>query len=773
MERQKAHVATPTVRVSPHHLLRGNTNAGPTTESLTSYPGPTAPKPLNAQRVSPKINFTAASFADTSGFPPDTMGAVGPAQFIIALNGLVRSFNKATGFMDGAIDADTETFFASVMTSGPNRTTDPRIRYDRLSGRWFVTITDLPGQFPPGPNRIMIAVSDSGVITPSSVWTFFQFRHDQVGPTPNMDTGEVADYPTLGIDANALYVGVNLFTTNGTFGNSSAFVVRKSSLLSGGPIQVTAFRGLVVGWVSGPFAPQGVDNYNPSASEGYFIGIDVTSSSVLQLRRVSNPGGSTVSMSANIPISVPAWKAPVDVWPLSSSGLVDSGDNRLLGAHFRNGYLWTCQNVGVNGTGGTQAPDRTGTRWYQLGGISAGQTPAVTQFGTVYQPATAGNLNYWMGSIMVSGQGHAAMGFTAAGPSSYLNAATTGRLASDPVGTMGTPIKFTASSASYNPSDNSDPHRWGDYSYTSLDPDDDMTLWTIQEWCLAPGNGYAVQVAKLLAPPPALPISCSPSTITQGMAMVSVTIKGSTANGAGFFEPGTAFSNHLAVSFGGNGVSVSGIHFNNHTNITADLTVAANATTGARAVTVTNPDGQAATSSSTLLTVIAAPYTGPKLADIPPEIITAEMTLTVTNWATASASPPPVLTFSLDPGAPLGASIGATNGILMWTPADFQTGSNSITVRVTDNSQPPLSDAKMFSVAVLPRPTLAASTEPGELFLSWPANPGSTYRLQSTTNLANAVWTAVPPDITATGSVAKVTNRLSGPVTFYRVLVIE
>ena len=132
-----------------------------------------------------------------------------------------------------------------------------------------------------------------------------------------------------------------------------------------------------------------------------------------------------------------------------------------------------------------------------------------------------------------------------------------------------------------------------------------------------------------------------------------------------------------------------------------------------------------------------------------------------------------MLTFSLDPGAPLGASIGATNGILMWTPADFQTGSNSITVRVTDNSQPPLSDAKTFSVAVLPRPTLAASTEPGELFLSWPANPGSTYRLQSTTNLANAVWTAVPPDITATGSVAKVTNRLSGPVTFYRVLVIE
>src|SRR5207245_8388267 len=91
---------------------------------------------LNAQTINSNLNFTAATFPDCSGWPPDTMGTVGPTQFIIALNGRIRSFNKTTGLADDGINANSDIFFASVMTSGPNFTTDPRIRYDRLSGRW-------------------------------------------------------------------------------------------------------------------------------------------------------------------------------------------------------------------------------------------------------------------------------------------------------------------------------------------------------------------------------------------------------------------------------------------------------------------------------------------------------------------------------------------------------------------------------------------------------------------------------------------------------------
>ena len=48
-------------------------------------------------------NFTGATLADTGAFPPDSMGTVGPSQFIVAVNGRIRSFNKTTGVADGVV----------------------------------------------------------------------------------------------------------------------------------------------------------------------------------------------------------------------------------------------------------------------------------------------------------------------------------------------------------------------------------------------------------------------------------------------------------------------------------------------------------------------------------------------------------------------------------------------------------------------------------------------------------------------------------------------
>ncbi len=41
--------------------------------------------------------------------------------------------------------------------------------------------------------------------------------------------------------------------------------------------------------------------------------------------------------------------------------------------------------------------------------------------------------------------------------------------------------------------------RWGDYSYTSLDPIDDMTMWTIEEFCDAT-DSWGVRVVKPIRP---------------------------------------------------------------------------------------------------------------------------------------------------------------------------------------------------------------------------------------------------------------------------------
>ncbi|MDB6058651.1 MAG: hypothetical protein JWO95_2495, partial [Verrucomicrobiales bacterium] len=529
---------------------------------------------LNPNIATPSVNFTGGTVNDCTGYPPDTMGAVGPTQFIVALNGRIRSFNKTTGAKDNAIDANTDVFFLPVMTAptANNFTTDPRIRYDRLSKRWFIIMIDVPGQSGSLPNRIMLAVSDGSVITPSTVWSFFQFLGD---------SSNFADYPSLGIDANALYIGCNMFSPNGSFANCNAYVVRKSSLLSGGPIVVTTFANLVTGngfKKAGPYTPQGVDNFNAAATEGYFIGVDFTSSTLLQLRRISNPGG-TPSISGNINVSVSSFASPIAPTVKGSTNTIDGLDERLLAAHLRNGTLWTTHNVGVNSAGGTSSVDRNGVRWYQITNIATGSTPSVVQSGTVFD-SSAAMLNYWMGTIMVSGQGHAAMGFTIGGPNHYMDAAATGRYATDTSGAMQAPFTYTASSAPYNPNDLSvatDPHRWGDYSMTTLDPNDDMTMWTVQEWVSFSQNGFAVQVAKLPAPAPATPASCNPSAIPIGIT-TNIIVTGSSVSGSGFYDPGTGFSNRIAATINGGSVTVNSITYTDPTHITLNVTVASNAT---------------------------------------------------------------------------------------------------------------------------------------------------------------------------------------------------
>jgi hypothetical protein len=687
---------------------------GPRFEPAPRFPGTDSPVPgplvaTNGQTLD--VNFTGATLADEHAYPPDSMGTVGPSQFIVAVNGRIRSFNKSTGVADGVLNADTDAFFNSVMTppASNNFTSDPRIRYDRLSGKWFIIIIDVPGQTGALPDRVMIAVSDSGVITGSSVWTFFYFQHDLVGATPNNDTGNFADYPTLGIDANALYIGVNVFGGRGpsaSFNNTTGFVIRKSSLLGAGPIVVTAFRQLIPhGNSGGPYTPHGVDNYDQAATEGYFIGVNSRYYGKLTLNRVSNPGG-TPSLSANVNIDLPSVNGPTIKVPHlgntgGSAGELDGLDYRLMAAHFRNGQLWTTENMGVdsNGTRNTTAT-RDGVRWYVLSGIPTGQTPTVSQWGLAYDP-TAQQRSYWMGTVMVSGQGHAAMGFSVAGPNDHANAGTVGRLANDPAGTMRTPVLYTASSSAYNPRDGSgNPiDRWGDYSYTSLDPSDDMTMWTIQEFCNA-ANSYGVQVVRLLAPLPATPTNCSPASIAAGAANVNVVVTGMTDGAAGFFDPGAGFPNRIAAAVSGSGVTINSVTYSNPTHVTINVSVSGSAPSGSRLVTITNPDGQSAVSPTAILAITGGGANSPPvLTATSSKTIDELSTLTVTN--TASDPNGDSLSYSLDPGGPSGASINPTTGVFTWMPNESQgPGLYTNTVRVTDNGSPPLSDVKSFTVTV-------------------------------------------------------------------------
>jgi hypothetical protein len=608
--------AKPLAATSKRRLTSGNRVLGASDVSTIAAP----------QTVTTNFNAVTAP-AETSKFPPDTMGAVGPTQFFLSINGRLKTFAKSSGTADGIISADPDVFFSSVMSPAPpgglNFTSDPQVRFDRLAGRWIITMIDLPSTsvatIGDRPNRILIAVSDAasaGVISGGTVWTFYFVQQDTVGGGPS--NGEFLDYPSLGVDNNALYIGGVMYdAAGGILKNSAGFVIRKSSILAGGPVVTTAFRNLIGGG-DGPNAPRGVDNYDPSSNEGYFIGISNASLGRLIIRRVSDPGGSP-AISGNLALTVNATSNPINVDHLGdangANGDLDTLKDRLMAAHIRNGRLWTAHANAVTSAGVSSEVDpqrRNGVRWYELNGIRStdnGGVPVVIQSGTVFDSAAtaAGARQYWMPTVVVSGQGHAALGFSTAGTPNRIDAATNGRLAGDALGTTQSVTLYTASSTDYNPS--ADPggangRRWGDYSFTSLDPIDDMTIWTAQQYCSAT-NTYGLQVAKLAAPPPATPTSSSPPSVAVNLPSANVTITGTAVSGSGFYDPGANLAapalpfSHISATVSG-GVTVNSVTYTDPTHVTLNVSTMG-ASTGPKNVTITNPDGQSATGTGILI----------------------------------------------------------------------------------------------------------------------------------------------------------------------------
>ena len=91
----------------------------------------------------------------------------------------------------------------------------------------------------------------------------------------------------------------------------------------------------------------------------------------------------------------------------------------------------------------------------------------------------------------------------------------------------------------------------------------------------------------------------------------------------------------------------------------------------------------------------------PVLAAIGNKMVNEETLLTFDANATDADVPANALTYSLDAAAPAGASINAATGVFSWTPTEAQ-GPNtySITVRVTDNGDPELSDHETITITV-------------------------------------------------------------------------
>jgi hypothetical protein len=198
-----------------------------------------------------------------------------------------------------------------------------------------------------------------------------------------------------------------------------------------------------------------------------------------------------------------------------------------------------------------------------------------------------------------------------------------------------------------------------------------------------------------------------------------IIIKGSTAGGVGMTGPNVAWIDDVAI------VTKNYRAFSLDAGAPAGATIGrrngkfswtpTTAQVGTHTITVRVTDNLGAQDFETI-TVTVTTSTGnnpPTLAAIGAKSVNEASALAFTATAT-DPDAGQVLTFTLDAGAPAGATI-STAGAFSWTPTEAQgPGTYPVTVRVTDNGSPTANDFETVSVTVREvntAPALAAITD--------------------------------------------------------------
>src|SRR5262249_13895256 len=133
------------------------------------------------------------------------------------------------------------------------------------------------------------------------------------------------------------------------------------------------------------------------------------------------------------------------------------------------------------------------------------------------------------------------------------------------------------------------------------------------------------------------------------------------------------------------------------------------------------------------------------------------------------------LTFSLGSGAPAGASIDPNSGVFTWALPGPNGSFNPITITVTDDGSPPMSDSQTLTVVVEP------ASAPGIKAINLLANPhvsltitgtpNQLFFIQSSPVITNqASWSNIGTNTTSIngGSQFQDPQPATSPLLFYR-----
>jgi len=413
-----------------------------------------------APRAPSLLSSFAGLLDDGTVIPPDTMGAAGPNHLVSFLNSEVGFFDKTGPTPPAGTRLNPNVslfdFWSPLITANdlPSHVFDPKVIYDQGSGR-FIAVT-LDGRLPTTDNSwVLLAVSRFS--DPTLGWNTWALPADNTGAT-------WADYPGIGVDNNNIYIATNLFDSADNFQNSKIWRIPKPQLL-------TLPQETTLTWTEfthSSFVVQPAHTFGSAPAE-YFV----TEYDFERFLQVLQIAGTPPTLSSLGAVEVSAYPNVLSL-PTAPQTQIDTGDTRILNVVYRNGHLYATHTV----SDGTNT--KTEVAWYEI----APSPLARVQQGRVSDPTRF----YYYPSIAVNANGDIALGFSGSGssPTEFAGGYYTARLNSDPAGTTQPVAMLKAGEAAYFKTGTSGLNRWGDFSATVVDPTDDLTFWTLQEYAETP-----------------------------------------------------------------------------------------------------------------------------------------------------------------------------------------------------------------------------------------------------------------------------------------------
>ncbi len=407
--------------------------------------------------------------------PPDIAGGVGPAKVMESFNNNYRIRDKATGAIQ--LTVGTATFWNPVVTNKAllNGLTDPRTVYDPYQNRWLVAM-----QTTNNPGLILFGVSFGS--DPAGGWYLYAV-------SPGFTTSPLLDFPILGFNKNWLCVTINAYTSGGAFSRGGTMIANYLQAAAGTLGSVTT-----VSHVSGTHFSTSPCVTLSATEDTLFLVTHLSSGgATYMVDRITGtpaaptytvggtntrPGGGWTQPSGNIlPQSAPVAGASVCAPPCK----IETQDAQVRSSPvYRNGFIYYSQTIGLPAVTLT----RTVVQWTK---ITPSTTPAFADGGRIDDPtATATNGGKWYAypSLSVNSTNDVMIGYTQFSSAQHPSAGYSMRLGGDALGTLRDPLIYHAGEDYYHKTFTTATgrNRWGDFSTTQVDPCDDQTLWTLQEY---------------------------------------------------------------------------------------------------------------------------------------------------------------------------------------------------------------------------------------------------------------------------------------------------